>query len=180
MLLNDNLDKYFLDLNDDVLEKAEKAARQLNIKGTFICEDMFSMSCPDEFYDVVFNSGVIEHYNRKERIDLLKDYSRVLKRDGMMILAFPNHYSFPYRSAYLFRKKIFKDNNWSIPDEYKIYDLKEELEATNLQLVKRTTLAKQSIFPFWSFFRPIKYLLSWSDFLFNYEGYLATLVIKKR
>ena len=180
MLLNNDLEKYFLDFNHDVLTKAEKASRQLEIKGEFICEDMFSMSCHDEFYDVVFNAGVIEHYNKEERIDLLKEYCRVLKRNGMMVLAIPNHYSFPYRSAYLFRMKILRGFRWPWPEEFKIYDLEQELREASLQLITRTTLAKETIFGFWRYIKPIEMLLSWSDFLFNYEGYLTTLVIKKR
>ncbi len=180
MLLEKSLEKYFLDLNNEVLQKVEQACRQLKIKGKFISEDMFSMNCPDGFYDVVFNSGVIEHFNKMERIDILREYSRVLKRDGIMILAIPNHYSFPYRSAYLFKKKILRGFQWPWPDEFKIYDLETELGAAKLQLVKRTTFAKEAIFSAWSFLWPIKKLLIWSDFLFNYEGYLTVLVIKKR
>lgn len=179
MLLDKELDKYFLDLNKDILEKVEQVCGQLKIKAKFIHEDMFSMSMSDEYYDVVFNSGVIEHFDTKKRIDLLKEYSRVLKRNGTMILAIPNHYSFPYRSAYVLKKKILRGYKWPWPEEFKIYDLKEELKATNLQLASRTALAKETIYDFWKFVRPIKKLLAWSDALFNYEGYLTVLVIRK-
>lgn len=179
MLLNTNLEKYFLDLNDGILKKVEQACKQLKIEGTFISEDMFSMNSPDEYYDVVFNSGVIEHFNKMERIDILREYSRVLKRDGTMVLAVPNHYSFPYRSAYVLKKKILRGFQWPWPKEFKIYNLEEELGAANLQLVKRITLSKEAIFSFWRFAKPIQKLLLWSDYVFNYEGYLTTLVIKK-
>lgn len=180
MLLNNNLTKYFLDINQDILEKVEKACIQLQIMGTFINEDMFSMSCSDEFYDVVFNSGVLEHYDKKERIEILREYSRVLKPNGTIILGIPNHYSFPYRSAYIFKKKILRGFQWPFPEEFKIYDLADELRETDLQLIKRITLAKKVIFAQWGFIRPIKKLLIISDYLLNYEGYLTTLVIKKR
>jgi len=180
MLLNKDLEKYFLDLNDAMLEKVKQACSKLEIEGTFITEDMFSMNCSDESYDVVFNSGVIEHFNKMERIDILKEYSRVLKPGGTMVLAVPNHYSFPYRSAYLLKKKILRGFKWPWPEEFKIYDLDEELRATNLELVERVTLSKEAVFNFWRFIRPIKKLLLWSDSLFKYEGYLTTLVIKKR
>ena len=180
MLLNNDLDKYFLDFNEAMLDKVKQACSQLKIDGTFISEDMFSMSCSDESYDVVFNSGVIEHFNQMERVDILREYSRVLKSDGMMILAVPNHYSLPYRSAYLLKKKLLRGFQWPWPEEFKIYDLAEELKATDLELVNRIILSKDAIFNFWGFIKPIKKLLVWSDSLFNYEGYLTTLVIKKR
>lgn len=146
MLLNNDLEKYFLDLNDDVLRKVAQACGKLGIDGTYIHEDMFSMSCPDEFYDLLFNSGVIEHFTKVEWIDLLREYSRVLKRGGTMILAVPNHCSFPYRSAYILRKRLLQGYRWRWPEEFKIHDLEDELRATSLQLVKKTTLAKEAIF----------------------------------
>lgn len=180
MLLNRDLDKYFLDLNDDILVKVQQACKQLNIIGKYIFEDMFRMSCDNEFYDVLFNSGVIEHFNKIERIKILQEYSRVIKQKGTIIIGIPNHYSFPYRSAYLLKKKILRGFQWPWPEEFKIKDLMEELKETNLQLVDRTVLDKETIFHFWNFFFPIKKLLRWSDYLFKYEGYLTTLVIRKR
>lgn len=180
MLLNNDLDKTFLDYNEDIIRKVELACKQLNIKASFVNEDMFSMSCADKSYDVVFNSGVIEHYNKEERIRIINEYCRILDDRGTLILAIPNHYSFPYRSAYLLKKVFLRGYQWPWPKEFKIYDLEEELEATGMKLIQRVTLAKECIFYFWNFVKPLMYILKASDVLFNYEGYLTTLVIRKK
>jgi SAM-dependent methyltransferase len=179
ILLNDDVERTLFDLNSDAIQKAKLACKELNKTGIFVIGDMFSMEFPDKSFDIVFNSGVIEHYDENDRIKLLHEYKRILKDNGTMILAFPNHYSFPYRSSYLLRKKILRGFKWPWPKEYKIYDLEKELQAANLQLFKRLTLAKGSVFAYWRFPRVIQKCWLWSDRLFNYEGYLTTLVIKR-
>ncbi|MBS3965512.1 MAG: class I SAM-dependent methyltransferase [Methylomonas sp.] len=180
MLLDNCLEKHFLDLNDDILVKVKDACKQLNIDGFFNVENMFFMSYPDNSFDVVFNSGVIEHFNKEDRIIILKEYKRILKPDGAIIVAIPNHYSFPYRSAYLVKKKLLNGYQWPWPDEYKIYDMKKEIEGSNLKLISRSTLAKNTIFAHWGFIRPIKKLMQLSDIVLSYEGYLTVLLIKNK
>jgi SAM-dependent methyltransferase len=179
MLLSDTLDKTFLDYNPDILGKVEQTCRQLNIKGHFLEQDMFSMTMPAGSYDLIFNSGVIEHYTFDERVDLLKSYARILSDQGSMVLAIPNHYCLPYRSAYVLKKEWLKSKRWPWPAEFKIYDMKAEVEAASLQLVKRTTMDRDSALTFWR--RAIvRKLIKLADHLFEYEGYLTTLVIKKK
>ena len=179
MLLGAELEITYFDLNGDAIEKAKQACEQLHKKGRFVVGDMFSMSFRDRAYDVVFNSGVVEHYNRSDRIRMLREYSRILRDDGTMVLGVPNHHSLPYRCAYMLKKRILGGYQWAWPTEYRIYDLRKELKATGLRLVKRLTFGKVTLFGFWSFSRILRKLWTWSDRLFHHEGYLTTLVIKK-
>lgn len=180
MLLNKSLERNFLDFNCEILNKVKQACAKLDIQGNFICEDMFNLSSPDESFDFIFNSGVIEHFNKKERTKLLIEYSRTLHKNGTLLIAFPNHYSFPYRSAYLIKKKLLMGFQWPWPSEYKIRDLREEINAANLELIERKVLAKEMIFGYWKFFSPIYSLLKVTDKLIKYEGYLTILIIKKK
>lgn len=178
MLLDDTLDKTFLDFNEDILDKVKVACGKLGKQGQFVSEDMFSMSLPDQSYDLIFNAGVIEHYTYEERIALLKSYSRILNDQGVMVLAVPNHYCAPYRGAYVLRKEWLNSKRWPWPPEYKIYDLAEELKAASLQLVQRVTFDRQSAYTFWRY-SVVRKLVKLTDALFNYEGYLTVLLIKK-
>lgn len=179
MLLENSLEKHFLDLNDEILEKVELACERIGVQGKFLHMDMFSMDCANESYDLVFNSGVVEHFDQVERAQLLKEYARILKPNGTMVLAIPNHYSLPYRSAYIVKKKLLGGYKWPWPEEYKIYNLSEEIEDNELRLVMRKTMAKQTVFNFWRFFRPVKWVFQLLDYFVSYEGYLTVLVIKK-
>jgi hypothetical protein len=57
-----------------------------------------------------------------------------------MILAIPNHYSMPYRLAYLIFKLFGKRQ---FPDEEKIYDFNEEIkDIKNLKMIERKIVSK--------------------------------------
>jgi len=179
-ILDDSFNKTLIDLNSLAIELAKKAFRKMGRDATFVVADMFNMPFKEKSFDVVFNAGVIEHFNKQERIMALKEYSRILKDDGLMIIAFPNHHSFPYRSAYLVRNYLLLGYKWPYPKEYKIYDMKDEIAASNLILKKRLIISKDSIFNWWNFFEPMKKFLKIVNKFINFEGYLTVLIIHKK
>jgi|SRR6218665_37147 len=182
MLLNQALTKStFLDYDDTILEKVAQATAELGLENTeCICEDMFTMkSIADETYDLSFNSGVIEHYTKEVRAQAIASYSRITKKGGYVIVAFPNHHSLPYRLSYLLGRMLGK-SVWPWPKEYKFYDLKDEMQAAGLEYVKRVTMDRATIFKI----KVCKYKVSRSFFLFldkflHFEGYLTVCVAKK-
>ncbi len=158
------------------IELTKKAHEQLDKKADFIVADMFGMPFENNQFDIVFNAGVIEHFNQEERTKAFQEYARVLKDDGVMFIAFPNHYSFPYRLAYKIMKLL---NKWPFPDEYKLYDLKDEIQSNNLVLEKRLILSKKSLMRWLGFAPPLKWLFQFIDIFYKYEGYLTVLKIRK-
>jgi len=144
--------KTLLDIDKWALKKAkllaEKEGQYINI----IHWDMYNMkSIKGESYDILFNAWVLEHFSSKERILLLKEYKRILKKWWVMIIAIPNHYSKWYRLWYKIHL-LFKQ--WKISEEYKIYDMKEEINLNNLELIDRKIVSPETIINFysWSFF----------------------------
>jgi ubiquinone/menaquinone biosynthesis C-methylase UbiE len=99
-LLGDSFDRTLLDLNPYAINLAEKAFAVQHGRATFIVADMFSTPMEDGQYDVVFNSGVIERFSLKDRSAALREYSRIRNDDGLLLIAFPNHYSIPYAVGY--------------------------------------------------------------------------------
>lgn len=182
MLLNKNLKQStFLDYDHTILEKVEQAGKEIGLQGTnCICEDMFTMnSIEDETYDLSYNSGVIEHYTKEIRTNAIKSYSRITKRGGYVIVAYPNHHTLPYRLSYLIGRMLGK-KVWPWPKEYKFYSLKDEMEAAGLVYVNRTTMDRKSIFNQWI----TKYKITRSFFLFldkfmHFEGYLTICTARK-
>ena len=177
LLLNDQFNKTLLDLNPLAIELTKKAHDKLKKKANFIVADMFNIPIEDKEYDVVFNAGVIEHFDFNDRKKALIEYSRILKDDGVMFIAFPNHYSHPYRLAYKIRKIL---NKWTYPDEYKMYDLQDEIVSANLVLKERIILSKKSVMQWLSFAPPLKYFFQIIDVFFPFEGYLTVLKIQKK
>jgi ubiquinone/menaquinone biosynthesis C-methylase UbiE len=176
LLLNDSFNKTLLDLNPLAIDLTKEAHNNLNKKANFIVGDMFYMPIEDKKFDIVFNAGVIEHFDLNKRIKALKEYSRIMKDGGVMFIAFPNHYSLPYRLAYNIRKLLHK---WHYPDEYKMYDLRMEIQSANLVLEERITLSKASLMRWLDFIPPIKKFFQFIDIFYKFEGYLTVLKIEK-
>lgn len=170
--LNDWFDKYLLDFDWKALEKSEKIFKHFWKKGNFIHKDMFNMDFDFKF-DIIFNAGVLEHFNFDERKKLLKKYSSFLKDDWIIIIAIPNHYNFFYRLAY---KILIFTGKWSFPKEEKIYDMKKEIEWSSLTLLKRDTVDIENIYTIWWKIWKIIKIFFWS---FIKEWYLTILTIKK-
>ncbi len=182
MLLNGKLEKStFLDYDHTILEKVELVCKDLNFKETnCINEDMFTMSSiAEETYDLAYNSGVIEHYTKEVRTQALKSYSRITKKGGYVIVAYPNHHTMPYRLSYLIGRMLGK-KVWPWPKEYKFYSLQDEMEAAGLTYLGRHTMDRSTLFKQWI----TKYKITRSFFLFldkflHFEGYLTVCVSSK-
>jgi len=177
LLLDDRFQKTLLDLNPLAIELTKKAHEELDKKSEYIVADMFNMPIENKEFDIVFNAGVIEHFGDEERTKALTEYSRIMKDGGVMFIAFPNHYSLPYRLAYKIRKLLKK---WPYPDEYKIYDLKEEIKNANLILEERIVLSKGSLMRWLNFAPPLKWIFQIIDKFYDFEGYLTVLKIRKK
>ena len=52
--------------------------------------DIFTLPFADGTFDLVFNSGVLEHYDRTTRRALLGELVRVTRRGGFVAVAIPN------------------------------------------------------------------------------------------
>ncbi|KNZ70047.1 type 11 methyltransferase [Thermincola ferriacetica] len=179
LILSDKFNKTLLDINPYAIELSKSVADKLNKKVTFVVADMFNMPFEDKSFDIVFNSGVIEHFDADQRTMLLAEYSRILRDNGLIIIGFPNHYSLPYRLAYVLHKKVLLGYNWPSPNEFKIFDMKNEIVKNNLILEKRVIVSKNYLFGLWNKFKPVKYIFKILDKFINFQSYLTVLVIRK-
>lgn len=66
---------------------------------------------PDDYFDIVFNEGVIEHYNMDSRpnyVDAVCEMIRVTKEEGKIIVAVPDWFNFPHTLYKWALKKLNK------------------------------------------------------------------------
>ena len=175
LLLNDNFDKTLLDCDINAIDLTKTLFKKADKQAQFINADMFETNINSKTYDIVFNSGVIEHFNYTERVKALKEYKRILIDNGFIILAFPNHYCLPYRIGYLMANLL---NKWPYPKEYKLYDMAKELKECNLMLEKRLIIADNMLAESLNFNKILKNIFCFFNKLFKFEGYLTVLIIK--
>lgn len=90
-----------LDINEKVLKFIKNPKTDFKIKG-----DILKLPFRSNTIDGIFNAGVMEHFNLKELEIILKEFERVLKYDGYIILFWPWEYSI---TTTLFRTKVISD-----------------------------------------------------------------------
>jgi SAM-dependent methyltransferase len=94
-----------VDISSVAIEKARKEYQSVD----FLCEDLFNMPFEDGTFDLVFNSGLIEHFKYPENIEAVKAMARVLKPGGRIIIAVPNSLCLWY---VLGKKLLIKLGKW--------------------------------------------------------------------
>ena len=83
-------------------------------------------------FDIVHNSGVIEHYSFKEAVEIAKIMKSLVKPDGYIIIAVPNYFS-PHLIS------IWKKHKKGTEKYYSKKELKKILEKAGLRFVKIET-----------------------------------------
>ncbi len=140
----------------------DKFSCKLNIQ--FVKNDFFRTELPQNSFDLVFNSGVIEHYiNSSERIELIKQMMRITKDGGNIVIAFPNRFH-PFVSIWDFIRKKFSNFESYELQEYFISSnqIKEEMEKAgmrNVQIKGIDVYNSISHYPNWFLLRLISYIL---------------------
>ena len=103
-----------VDYSKEALRKSQLFFERLKLKAEFFHADITKLSkYVDKKYDVIFSSGVLEHFNDKDLSKILNESYKVSK--GYLIFLVPNPRSLPYL---LFRIKAMKNGDWLYGKEY--------------------------------------------------------------
>lgn len=82
-----------VDLAEKTIATAKNYSRRNRITGCdFIEADIRQLPIENNYFDLIFSFGVIEHFHYPESI--LTEFKRVLKPGGRIFLSMPNQYSF--------------------------------------------------------------------------------------
>jgi ubiquinone/menaquinone biosynthesis C-methylase UbiE len=130
ILLNEKFNKTLLDISKNALNYAKYTAAMFNAKDiNFIEGNIFHMPFKDKEYDMVWNIGVIEHYELGEIEPIIKEMSRVCSDKGIVAIGVPNLYSGPIIKAMLLKLLKFIPG-YKIDNEkfYKVETIKKIFE----------------------------------------------------
>lgn len=175
LLVGEQASRTLLDLEPKAIEIARELFSTAGQQAEFIEGDLFHMPFPDDYFDVVFNAGVLEHFDFAGRRAALIEMARVASPGGKICVAVPNHYSVPYRYAYEYRKAR---NTWRFPDEERIFDFAEELIGVEgVKFISRETVAERTCFSFLSKLDKLRFKILHR--FKKFEGYLAIVMLEK-
>jgi SAM-dependent methyltransferase len=82
------LSETFKVIGVDISEKQIALARQNAPNAQFICDDITKIKFPDEYFDGILAFYSIIHVPRDEHYELLKNFYRMLKEKGVVLLTF--------------------------------------------------------------------------------------------
>lgn len=102
-----------LDFSEGALNKAKDTFRYYGVEGEFVKGDIFDLSNVREEYDLVWNSGVMEHFSADNLIKIYKSIMRITKE--RFIFWVPNPSSISYL---LMRYNLQGRKEWPYGMEY--------------------------------------------------------------
>jgi methionine biosynthesis protein MetW len=119
---------YGIDITDIALKKAKKRCPFAKIQKM----DLSKIKYADASFDVITCTEVLEHvYEYK---DVLKEFRRILKKDGHLIITFPNETLWTFGRFILGRRPI------KVPDHVNSFTPSRMRSSAKLQLVSQVNI----------------------------------------
>jgi len=105
---------HLVDISKEALNFSKRyfTSRKLPVK--LYLRDAFSMKFSDESFDYVWNGGVIEHFNDKDKVLMIKKMWRLVRPGGKLLITAPNVHDFPFMIA---KKLLQIRGRWSFGSE---------------------------------------------------------------
>jgi MPBQ/MSBQ methyltransferase len=125
---------YGIDISSKMIDQLKRKIESRGLKnrmGKVITGDAEKLNFLDNFFDIIICIGMFDYYSLDQSKIFLKEIKRVLKRNGKIILDFPNKNN---KEIYEFQKK-----ERSVGHEVYIYEktkLIEFLEKNNFKILK--------------------------------------------
>lgn len=82
---------FYLDFSGKALEKFKKRMRKCSLKCKIIKADLRKIPYPDNYFDIVFSNGVLEHF--KNPLKVILEQKRVLRKGGLLVIGVPYKYT---------------------------------------------------------------------------------------
>jgi len=112
-----------LDIADTSIAFCRNTFHRFSLEGTFIVLDMFEIPNAEmlkEQFDVVFSSGVIEHYSEQEQETILANMAYCCKPGGLVINFAPSYRGTIYRHT---KEMLEKAGQWKFGVEFPVKTL---------------------------------------------------------
>lgn len=114
-----------LDIAPPALAIARTYFEEQSLSAEYVEGSIFAMPFADETFDVVWNTGVIEHFEPEERRRAVNEMLRVTKPDGVVLTINPNANARIYRFA---KERAEKRGTWDVGFELPIDTLAGDVD----------------------------------------------------
>jgi len=109
----------------------------------------------DNEFDFVFQAGLLEHFHKEQRINLLRNWGRVGK---CMVSIIPNAASLAYRAG---KAMMEQDGTWEYGLELPQFTLYDEFAEAGFKVTSEYTIGEKHALEFLPKEHPLRQVLSW-------------------
>jgi len=120
-----NIRVALMDFSSEALEYARRAFAGENVAAEFVCQDVFVPGTPE--FDLVFNAGVLEHYDFDRQVAFLRGMASRSRRYVLALV--PNRECYWY---WMWRMRRSARGEWPFGLEMPMNDLSAAFEAAGL------------------------------------------------
>lgn len=114
-----------LDVSDDALAIARRSFVEARQQATFVPGTVFDLPFTDGSFDLVYNTGLLEHFERPVRAQALAEMLRVLSAQGVCVTINPNARAKMYRRL---KAAAERRGTWDVGYEEPLYTLGDVLD----------------------------------------------------
>jgi 2-polyprenyl-3-methyl-5-hydroxy-6-metoxy-1,4-benzoquinol methylase len=144
----DGAEVFLADCSEQALKMSELAFRRKARTAVFMKEDIRRLPLEGGSMDVCWNAGVLEHYERADRLSMLAEMVRVTRKGGRVIAFVPNAVCLPYRLGKAYAEKM---GVWPYGVELPLHSMKEEFQLAGLEDIQEFDIAFDAGLDFLSF-----------------------------
>ena len=124
-----------LDFSKESLNCVQKLAEKCGVEvQTVLADATKELPFSDDEFDIVFQAGLLEHFDFDERVELLKNWKRVSSK---MVSMIPNAASIAYRTG---KALMERDGSWPYGKELPQYTLHQEFSEAGLANIREYTI----------------------------------------
>ena len=130
-----------LDYSKNALLCAEGVAKEMGVSiNTVFADAMKELPFAENEFDVAFQAGLLEHFEKEERISLLKNWGRNVRIGGRMVSIIPNAASIAYRTG---KAMMEQKGTWRYGLELPQYSLQGEFASAGFCVLKEYTIGAE-------------------------------------
>lgn len=149
---NTSIESFGIDINDSKVYDAAHF-KKCNL-------DKETLPFSNEFFDIVIAGEILEHVKRP--FEFIEEISRVLKKEGLLLLSTPNPQYYLEILKELFGSKTI--------DDWEHLNLFSRIHLTNYAQKNHLKLINVKRYKFWIPFIKLMVLSEWTPPLFNYQN----------
>ena len=124
---------YLLDISPAALRIAQKHFTAKNLQASFTHGDILDLPFRESTFDIVWNAGVMEHFENDFQLRAIYDIARIIRPGGLFITFNPYAGAFFYARG---KKHAEKKGIWPYGPEFPIKSLQEQCKAAGLTVIK--------------------------------------------